>query len=172
MDEQQHQAFEDFLRPHLPRLFRLVRSLAHEPADVEDIVQEACLKAFRGFHQFQPGTSARAWLITIALNTYRDWVRKTLRSPRAVNIDKLVAQLQAADDPEDATLGSQRKHLVWLAMHDLPPDFRMTVLLADIEGLSYKEIAATMGCPIGTVMSRLYRGRHLLQATLHTVLEE
>lgn len=172
MDEQPYVAFEDFLHPHLPRLFRLARSLVRELADADDIVQEACIKAFRAFHQFQPGTSAKAWLITILLNTYRDWVRKTLRTPRALNIDELVAQLQATDDPEQTTLRSQRTQRIRLAMQDLPPEFQTTVMLADIEGLTYREIADAMNCPIGTVMSRLYRGRHLLHATLHPVLEE
>jgi RNA polymerase sigma-70 factor (ECF subfamily) len=174
MAEQQHapEIFEAFIKPQLPRLFRLARSMAREPADAEEIVQETCLKAFRAFHQFRPGSDARAWLITILLNTYRDWVRQTLRHPQPVSFDEFTTWPQAFRDPEDVTVQTHLRRLVRLALDDLPPDFRLTVLLADVEGFTYKEIAAIMDCPIGTVMSRLYRGRHLLQATLRAVLEE
>lgn len=174
MAEPQHtpEVFEAFIKPQLPVLFRLARSLAREPADAEEIVQETCLKAFRAFHQLRPGSDARAWLITILLNTYRDWVRKTVRHPQPVNFDDLATWPQAFQDPEDVTVQTQLGRLVRLALDDLPPDFRLAVLLADVEGFTYKEIAAIMGCPVGTVMSRLHRGRHLLQATLRAVLEE
>ena len=174
MAEQQQvqERFEAFVKPQLPVLFRLARSMARELADAEEIVQETCLKAFRAFHQLRPGSDARAWLITILLNTYRDWVRQTLRRPQTVHFDDLITWPQAFQDPEDITVQTQLGHLVRLALDDLPPDFRFAVLLADVEGFTYKEIAAIMGCPVGTVMSRLYRGRHLLQATLRAVLEE
>jgi RNA polymerase sigma-70 factor (ECF subfamily) len=166
------EVFEAFIKPQLPRLFRLARSLAREPADAEEIVQETCLKAFRALHQLRPGSDARAWLITILLNTYRDWVRQTLRRPQHVSFDDLITWPQACQNPEDVTVQTHLGRLVRLALDDLPPDFRLAVLLADVEGFTYKEIADITGCPVGTVMSRLYRGRHLLQATLRAVLEE
>jgi RNA polymerase sigma-70 factor (ECF subfamily) len=159
MAEPQHtpEVFEVFIKPQLPRLFRLARSLAHEPTDAEEIVQGTCLKAFRALHQLRPDSDARAWLITILLNTYRDWVRQTLRRPQQVSFDDLITWPQAFQNPEDITVRARLGHLVRLALDDLPPDFRLAVLLADVEGFTYKEIADIMGCPIGTVMSRLWR---------------
>jgi RNA polymerase sigma-70 factor (ECF subfamily) len=166
------EVFEAFIKPQLPMLFRLARSLAREPADAEEMAQETCLKAFRAFHRLRPGSDARAWLITILLNTYRDWVRQTLRRPQHVSFDDLVTWPRTFQNPADVTVRTHLGRLVRLALDDLPPDFRLAVLLADVEGFTYKEIADIMDCPVGTVMSRLSRGRHLLQDTLRAVLEE
>ena len=174
------EAFEALVEPHLPTLYRLARRLVREREDAEDIVQEACLKAFRALHQFQLGSDCKAWLVTILINTYRDWVRKTMKHPRPIGFDDIAnfySQMQKehvqhmAHDPEHATVHADLERLVRTAIEDLPPEFRLAVLLADIEGCSYKEIAEMMACPIGTVMSRLYRGRQLLQATLRTLVE-
>ena len=174
------EAFEALVEPHLPTLYRLACRLVREREDAEDIVQEACLKAFRALHQFQLGSDCRAWLITILINTYRDWVRKTMKHPRPIGFDDIanfysqVRKEHAQDimhDPERATVHADHERIVRTAIEDLPPEFRLAVLLADIEGCSYKEIAEMMACPIGTVMSRLYRGRQLLQATLRTMVE-
>ena len=174
-------AFEAIIKPQLPRLLRMARAMVREPADAEELVQEACLKAYRAFHQFQPGSDAKAWLSTILLNTYRDWLRKTLRYPQPLSLEEFVSQPQtlyavAAQkhfyDPEEQAVRANLGQQVQLALDDLPPEFRLAVLLADVEGFSYKEIADIVGCPIGTVMSRLYRGRRLLQTTLRAVLEE
>jgi RNA polymerase sigma-70 factor (ECF subfamily) len=174
------EAFEALVEPHVPALYRLARRLVREREDAEDIVQEACLKAFRALHQFQLGSDCKAWLITILINTYRDWVRKTMKHPRPLDFDDIAhfySQVQQGHvpemmhDPERVTVHADLERLVRTAIEDLPPEFRLAVLLADIEGYSYKEIAEMMGCPIGTVMSRLYRGRQLLQTTLKTVVE-
>lgn len=174
-------AFERLIEPQLPRLFRMARAMVREQADAEELVQETCLKAFRAFHRFQPGSDARAWLITILLNTYRDWLRKILRHPQPLSLEELVSQPQTlyrslcqrrVHDPEEQAVQTNLGQRVRLALDDLPPEFRLAVLLADVEGFSYKEIADIVGCPVGTVMSRLYRGRRLLQTTLRTVLEE
>lgn len=177
----QREAFEALLHPHLPALWRVIRRLVREPADAEDLLQEACLKAFRGRHQFQPGTDVKAWLLTILLNTYRDWVRNMLRQPALLELDELSGSSQPTSPsatasrmptPEHRTLHAELGHLVRLALDDLPPEFRLAVLLADVEGYSYQEIATMMMCPLGTVMSRLSRARQLLRATLQTVLKE
>jgi len=169
------QAFEAFIVPHLPMLFRLARRLVLEPADAEDLVQETCLKAFRSFHQFCPGSDAKAWLVTILMNTGRDRARKVSRMPLALSFDEIAEFVQRrppARTPETRAMQTNLGHLVRLAIDDLPPEFRLVVLLADVEGLTYQEIADTVGCPMGTVMSRLHRGRRLLHTTLHTLIEE
>ena len=172
-------AFESVAKPHLPLLWRCARRLVRTGHEAEDLVQETCLKAFRAWRQFQPGTDARAWLVTILLNTARDWARKTLRQPETLGLDELTALTQQdipepahPTTPEHAARQAEVGRLVRLALDDLSPEFRMTVLLADVEEFTYREIADIMGCPIGTVMSRLYRARHLLRTTLQAVLED
>lgn len=173
------EAFESVAKPYLPLLWRCARRLMRTGHEAEDLVQETCLKAFRAWHQFQPGTDARAWLVTILLNTARDWARKTLRQPETLGLNDLTALSQQvtteparAAIPEQAAGQAEVGRLVRLALDDLSPEFRMTVLLADVEEFTYREIADIMGCPIGTVMSRLYRARHLLRMTLQAVLED
>lgn len=179
--DQRREAFAALVQPHLPTLWRCIRRLVRETQDAEDLVQETCLKAFRALHHFQPGTNAKAWLLTILMNTYRDWVRATLRHPDAFSLDEVRTLLQQephtqtpspAHTPEHRAVHAELGRLVQMALNDLSPEFRMTVLLADVEGFTYKEIAAIMDCPIGTVMSRLSRARYLLRTTLQAVLEE
>jgi RNA polymerase sigma-70 factor (ECF subfamily) len=168
-------AFEAFIVPHLPMLVRLARRLVREPADAEDLVQETCLKAFRSFHQFCPGSNAKAWLVTILMNAWRDRARKVSHLPLALSFDEIAEFVQRrspARTPEAMAMQNNLGHLVRLAIDDLPPEFRLVVLLADVEGLTYQEIADTVGCPMGTVMSRLHRGRRLLHTTLHTLIED
>ena len=166
-------------KPYLPLLWRCARRLVYTRHEAEDLVQETCLKAFRAWQQFQSGPDARAWLVTILLNTARDWARKTLREPETLSLDDLTAlsqqvttELARVTTPEQAAGQAEVGHMVRLALDDLSPEFRMTVLLADVEEFTYREIADIMGCPIGTVMSRLYRARHLLRTTLQAVLED
>ena len=181
MTEQDHgpEAFESVAKPYLPVLWRCARRLVRTGHEAEDLVQETCLKAFRAWQQFRPGTDARAWLVTILLNTVRDRARKMLREPETLGLDEITTLYQQyaaeparAATPEQAAGRAELGRLVRLALDDLSPEFRMTVLLADVEELTYKEIADIMGCPIGTVMSRLHRARHLLRLTLQAVLEE
>jgi len=173
------EAFESVAKAYLPLLWRCARRLAWTGHEAEDLVQETCLKAFRAWHQFRPGTDARAWLVTILFNTARDWVRKTLRQPETLGLDELITLYQPdttepalAATPEQAAGQAELGRLVRLALDDLSPEFRITVLLADVEGFTYKEIAKIMDCPIGTVMSRLHRARYLLRTTLQAVLED
>lgn len=173
-------AFEALVEPHMPTLLRLARRMVREREDAEDLVQETCLKAFRAFHQFQSGSDCKAWLITILINTYRDWARRALKHPRPIGFDDIAdfySQLRkdqsqnAIQDPEEVAMHADLGRHVRMAIEDLPPEFRLAVFLADVEGYAYKEIAEMMGCPIGTVMSRLYRGRQLLQSTLRAFVE-
>jgi RNA polymerase sigma-70 factor (ECF subfamily) len=174
------EAFETLVEPQLTTLYRVARRLVWGHEDAEDLVQETCLKAYRAFHQFQLGSDCKAWLITILVNTYRDWARKSLKHPRPVGFDDLAdfySQLQqeraqmTAQNPEDIATRANIEHHVRMAIDDLPPEFRLAVFLADVEGYAYKEIAEILACPIGTVMSRLYRGRQLLQTTLRAIVE-
>ena len=169
------QAFEAFIAPHLRMLWRLARRLVHEPADAEDLVQETCLKAFRSFHQFCPGSNARAWLVTILVNACRDRARKVSHMPLTLSFEEIAEFVQLrrpACTPEAMAMQNNLGRLVRLAIDDLPAEFRLVVLLADVEGFTYQEIANTVGCPVGTVMSRLHRGRRLLHTTLHALIEE
>lgn len=172
-------AFESIAKPYLPLLWRCARRLVRTGHEAEDLVQETCLKALRAWQQFRPGTDARAWLVTILVNTARDWARKTLRQPETLGLDELTTLYQQdateqarTSTPEKAAGQAELGRLVRLALDDLSPEFRMTVLLADVEEFTYQEIADIMGCPIGTVMSRLHRARHLLRLTLQAVLED
>ncbi|MGQ4808666.1 ECF RNA polymerase sigma factor SigH [Candidatus Entotheonellaceae bacterium PAL068K] len=182
MAKPQHtrEVFETLVEPQLSALLRLAQRLVRGREDAEDLVQETCLKAYRAFHQFQPGSDCKAWLITILINIYRDWMRKSMKHSLPVEFDDFAnfySQLQqergqlAMQTPEELTLHADLERFVRMAIEDLPPEFRMAVILADVEGYAYKEIANMIGCPIGTVMSRLYRGRHLLQTTLRAVVE-
>ena len=181
MTEPEHgpEAFESVAKPHLPLLWRCARRLVRTGHEAEDLVQETCLKAFRAWQHFRPRTDVRVWLVTILLNTARDRARKMLRQPETLGLDELTTLYQQdttepvrATTPKHAAGQAERGRLVRLALDDLSPEFRMTVLLADVEEFTYKEIADIMGCPIGTVMSRLHRARHLLRLTLQAVLED
>jgi RNA polymerase sigma-70 factor (ECF subfamily) len=166
------QAFEAFVEPHLPMLLHLARRLV--PEEAEDLVQETCLKAFQAFHQFRPGSNGKAWLVTILRNTARNRVRDMYRRPSLLSFDEMneFGRLHNSDlTPEAIAMQHHMGRLVRSAIDDLPPEFRLVVLLADVEGFTYQEIADTVGCPIGTVMSRLYRGRRRLHTTLHALIE-
>ncbi|WP_300083414.1 sigma-70 family RNA polymerase sigma factor [Propioniciclava sp.] len=167
--------FERDALPYLDQLYGAALRMTRNPADAEDVVQEAYAKAFGSFHQFRPGTNLRAWLYRILTNTYINSYRKKQRQP----------QLAGGEDVEDWQLHRAEQHsstglrsaemdaldnmpdsVVSEAMNALSPDFRLAVYLADVEGFSYKEIAEIMGTPIGTVMSRLNRGRTQLRGML------
>ena len=167
--------FERDALPYLDQLYGAALRMVRNAADAEDVVQEAYAKAFASFHQFKPGTNLKAWLYRILTNTYINSYRKKQRQP----------QEGFGEDIEDWQLAAAEKHtstglrsaemdaldrmpdsVVTDAMGQLAPDFRMAVYLADVEGFSYKEIAEIMGTPIGTVMSRLNRGRTQLRKLL------
>jgi RNA polymerase sigma-70 factor (ECF subfamily) len=173
--EQRTRRFEETALPFLDQLYSAALRMTRNPADAEDLVQETFVKAFAAFHQFEEGTNLKAWLYRILTNTYINIYRKRQREP----------QKSLADDIDDWSLARAAEHMstglksaetealehlpdsaVKDALADLPDDFRMAVYLADVEGFSYKEIAEIMGTPIGTVMSRLHRGRKALQKAL------
>ena len=170
------QAFEALTQEHLPRLYAFALRLTGEHAAAEDLVQETYVKAYQAFHQFIPDRDAHPWLMKILLNTFRDRVRRECHAPTSFYPEDLDAWYQAswqvhrsrirAVGPEEQVLARSFADEVAAALDDLSPDFRTVVLLADIEGYSYREIADLVECPLGTVMSRLARGRKILRETL------
>jgi RNA polymerase sigma-70 factor, ECF subfamily len=173
--------FERDVLPLLPSLYGAAMRLTRNPADAEDLVQETYLRAFRGFAGFQEGTNLKAWLYRILTNSYINTYRKKQREPQTVEgpddidewylFDRLGAR-NVEGSAEDEVLDRIPDEDVKQALESLPENFRMPVLLADVEGFSYKEIAEIMDTPIGTVMSRLHRGRKALERALWETAKE
>jgi RNA polymerase sigma-70 factor (ECF subfamily) len=171
--------FEQVALVHLDALYQTALRLTHNRAEAEDLVQEAYLRAFRSFHQFNPGTNCRAWLFTIMRNVFLNQVRQRAREVLDADMTTLdratesaTAGCLAGENPEEEFLQTVVHGDVDRGLRSLPPVFREAVVLADLEGLSYKEVAEVVGCPIGTVMSRLARGRHLLRLALGRLARE
>jgi RNA polymerase sigma-70 factor, ECF subfamily len=171
--------FADIAMEHLPALYSAAMRMTHNNADAEDLVQEAYLKAYKGFKGFEEGTNLRAWLFRILTNTYINAYRAKSRKPAQSNLDEEVEDLflyrrvggleavEANRTTEDIALESFTDTQVQAAVDALPEAFRLPVLLADVEGFHYKEIADMLDVPVGTVMSRLHRGRKALQKSLY-----
>jgi RNA polymerase sigma-70 factor (ECF subfamily) len=155
--------FEAVALPHLTALYRTAAKLLGDAAKAEDMVQETYLQAWRAFARFQPGTNCRAWLFKILINTIHHHRRSWFNLHRVKESEKILEQT-ASGQPTVPERIAQAEILH--ALDRLPADYRAAVLLADVEEFSYKEIAEMLGVPIGTVMSRLSRGRKLLREQL------
>lgn len=170
------QRFEDEALPHTPSLYGAALRMTRSASDAEDLVQETYLRAFRAWHQFEPGTNLKAWLFRILTNLYISSYRRRQREPTVLSTGDaeefdLYTSLASSDSEpmrsaETIVLEDLVDEDIKRAMMDLPESFRITVVLADVEGFSYREIAQMLEVPIGTVMSRLHRGRKALQKAL------
>lgn len=169
--------FSDQAMEFMPALYSAAMRMTRNPADAEDLVQETYLKAYRAFAGFQEGTNLKAWLYRILTNTYINAYRARQRRPEQSDIEDVedlylyrrLGGLEAASigrSAEEEVLEHFTDDVVKGAVESLPDQFRIAVLLADVEGFSYKEIAEITDVPIGTVMSRLHRGRRALQKAL------
>lgn len=171
--------FEEVALVHLDSLYRSALRLTHNRADAEDLVQETCLRALRSFDRFNPGTNCRAWLLTILRNAFLNRIRRAGREILEGSLaggdqalDMLAEPPPVRENPEDEFFQTVLHGDVDRALKSLPLVFREAVILADLEGLTYKGVAQVLDCPIGTVMSRLSRGRHLLRQALSRFARE
>jgi RNA polymerase sigma-70 factor (ECF subfamily) len=161
--------------PYRDQLFKSALRMTRSVEDAEDLIQETYLKAFKYYKRFAEGTNFKAWLFKIMKNTFINSYRKKKLQPPKVDFDDVQEGLEetlldAAQismvDPETGVIATEMDHDVRSTLLALPHDYKMVVLLADLEGFSYKEIADILEVPVGTVMSRLYRGRRMLERTL------
>lgn len=161
--------------PYLDALYNTAYRLARNAEDAEDLVQETFLKGYRSYAQFTPGTNLKAWLFKILKNTFINEYRKRQAAPAESDFAAIEESFESEiaegatgqiKNPEEEALERAFDENVQRALDALPPDYRMAVLLADIEGFSYREVAEILEIPVGTVMSRLYRGRKLLEETM------
>lgn len=168
--------FEKRVLEHIDMLHAVALRLTRNKADAEDLTQNTLVKALRFHDKFKEGTYIKAWLLTILRNTFINEYRRKSRRPMEVELDGTEPAEAVSPDPETPVLAVRQGHLddlmellddpVKKAIESLPDDFRSAVVMADLEDMSYKEIADIMQCPLGTVMSRLYRGRKLLRDAL------
>jgi RNA polymerase sigma-70 factor (ECF subfamily) len=170
--------FAELAMEYMGSLYSAALRMTRNPSDAEDLVQETYLKAYRAFGSFKEGTNLKAWLYRILTNTFINSYRARKRRPEQTDIDDVedlylyrrlggLEAVSAGRSAEEEVLEHFTEGEVKAAVEALPEQFRMAVLLADVEGFSYKEIAEILDIPIGTVMSRLHRGRKALQKTLH-----
>lgn len=177
-NEARRAEFEATALPLMGTLYNSARRLTRGGDEAEDLLQETYLRAYRTFDNFSPGTNCRGWLLTIMYSIFINHYHKTRRQGPTVSIDDLEGRfqryLESSDDPAAASAmvnvagsaGARMNPEVDSALRQLPEDFRLPVLFVDVEGLSYEEAAEVLQCPVGTIRSRLYRGRRLLFAAL------
>jgi RNA polymerase sigma-70 factor (ECF subfamily) len=167
--------FDSLVMPYLDSLYNTAYRMTRSSEDAEDLVQETFFKAYKYYDKFEEGTNLKAWLFKILKNTFINNYRKKKLEPRSVDFAEIEDSFErivrrdaseAPADPESEYFNGVLDDDVKKALESLPYDYRMVVILADLEDFSYKEIAEILDCPVGTVMSRLYRGRKLLEKAL------
>jgi RNA polymerase sigma-70 factor (ECF subfamily) len=172
--------FEEEALPHLDALYSMALRLSRNSDDAGDLLQETVLRAYRFFHQFEAGTNCRAWMLTILFNNFRNGYRKSSREQPAASADEFDRKLEsqslrvdpAGSNPEAMLSGQGMEGEVEAALAALPDEFREAILLVDVEELSYQEVSGVLDIPIGTVKSRVSRGRAILRDSLATFAKE
>jgi len=169
--DEKRASFEKEALVHLDVLYRVALRLSGNPSDADDLVQETMLKAYRAWDQYEKGTNAKAWLLTILRHAFINEYRRRTRHPETVDLDRIepyaVFSEVQDEDPQGAFFDRIVDDEVLRAIDQLPVAFRETLVLSDVEGMSYQEIAGILGIPVGTVKSRLFRARQLLQGKLY-----
>ncbi len=172
-DHRKHEEFERVALVHLHSLYHMALRFTRNPADAEDLLQDTYVRAFRFFDRYQPGTNAKAWLFKILRNGFINRYRKAQKRPDEVDFSKiegtfesLLEPRQRLPGPEEELLSRSLDEPIEDALRALPEEYRSVLLLAVVEGFSYREIAATLNCPMGTVMSRLHRARKHMKSRL------
>ena len=172
-------AFDLLVLKYQRKIMRLLSRMIRDPGDVEDVAQEAFIKAYRALPQFRGDSAFYTWLYRIAINTARNWQAAAARRPSAPNVietedGETFSQIDNLTDistPESLAAGKQIVETVNAAINALPEELRTAIVLREIEGMSYEDIAQTMGCPIGTVRSRIFRAREAIATQLRPVLD-
>jgi RNA polymerase sigma-70 factor (ECF subfamily) len=180
MNDERRREFKEKALPLLDELYGAALRMTRNPTSAEDLVAEAFARAWKSLDQFQPGTNLRAWLYRILTNSYINIFRKKKREPEKVSVDayekvdqfhlfnRLAAQTPAGPDPVKDVIGRMTNEDFRKALDALPEEYRAAIVLFDLEGLSYQEVAESLDVPLGTVRSRLARGRRQLQTALHS----
>ena len=176
---QKQEDFEEEIIPHLDAMYNFALRLTSDPSDAEDLVQDTIVKAFRFFSSYEKGTNAKAWLFRILKNSYINNYRKKSKKPSQVDYDEVAtfyetirAERTDTSDLADKMFRDLIDDDISNALDELPEDFRTVVLLCDVEGFTYEEIANMLDVPIGTIRSRLHRGRNLLKSQLMEYAKE
>lgn len=175
ISEEAKKRFEEIAFEHMDSLYSTALRMTRNAEEAEDLVQDTYLRAYRFFDKFEEGTNFKAWIFKILTNTFINKYRKKVRTPQSVQLDKVEFGLESDDEStaegewegfDESRYEGMFDDEVKAAMAQLSEEFRIVIILADIEGFSYKEIADMIDRPIGTVMSRLFRGRRVLQRVL------
>lgn len=178
-ESKKQEDFNEEILPHLDAMYNFALRLTSDPNDAEDLVQDTIVKAYRFFDSYEKGTNAKAWLFRILKNSYINTYRKQSKKPNQVDYDEVATFYETirdertdTSDLEDRMFRELIDDHISQALDQLPEDFRTVVLLCDVEGFTYEEIANMLDVPIGTIRSRLHRGRNLLRSELFEYAEQ